>query len=509
MTEHWRGHTGWEIATMTIVDAEEIDVLILGAGLSGINAGYRVGSELPDRSYAILEARDIIGGTWSFWKYPGFRCDAAMTNFGFAWHPWPHDKKIIEGEPIVEYIQDAVKTHGIDKHIRFKHRVESSDWDSTESKWIVTVDAEGQRKVFKAGWLLMCTGYYAYDKALETHIPGIDSFRGTVAHPQWWPEDLDWAGKKVVIIGSGATTWTLFPTMAKTAAHTTVLQRSPSYVFALPTESRLDQWLKVLLPLWLAHWIASFKDLVIETLFVTYLLTFPGSSRKFLTNEAKKQLPEDYPVDVHFNPSYNPFEQRLCMAPDGDVFKTLHQANAEIVTDHIDKVTADGIHTTSGRFLPADIIVTATGLHVQLFGTSDVSVDGKPVNPGEHYIWRGCMLDGIPNAAAIIGYVAATWTPGADAVSRIAIKVMKQSHDKGALSATPVLAEKEREGNPRDMAIDAKSNYFLRAKDRMPISMGKGPWYGRKNVVVDRKALYLEDLSVGLDFHVPEKTKDE
>ncbi|KAL0935683.1 flavin-binding monooxygenase [Colletotrichum truncatum] len=488
--------------------AEELDVLILGAGISGINAAYRVRTELPQSSFAVLEARDIIGGTWSYWKYPGFRSDSNMTNFGFGWHPWPHNKKIIEGAPIAAYIEDAVKTHGIDKHIRFRHKVVSSSWDTDEARWTVTCDTPTGEKKLKAKFLFMCSGYYSYEKALDTQIPGIDKFQGQVIHPQWWPEDLDYTGKRVIIVGSGATSMTLFPNMAKNAGFTTILQRSPSYVFALSPESGLDKMLKLLLPLFLANWIILLKDLLLETIFIQIVLNFPDIAKRFLRAEAKRQLPKDYPVDVHFNPVYNPFQQRLNMSPDGDVFKALHQPNTEIVTDHIETVTADGILTKSGRHLPADIIITATGLHVQLFSGTDVTVDGVPVKVGEKYCWRGCMLDGVPNAAAIMGYVTQTWTPGADTVTRLCIRVIKQMQQTGAVSATPILSDEEKKSAPRLPCVDATSNYFKKAHSRMPVVTNRGPWYGRTNLIVDKLALWFGSVTVGMDYRLASKSKD-
>ncbi|TQN68518.1 FAD-containing monooxygenase EthA [Colletotrichum shisoi] len=448
--------------------AEELDILILGAGISGVNAAYRVRNELPGCTFAVLEARDMVGGTWSYWKYPGFRSDSNMTNFGFAWHPWPHGTKIIEGAPIAAYIQDAVSTHHIDDHVRLRH------------------------------------------KALDTQnqIPGIDNFEGKTIHPQWWPEDLDYAGKRVVIIGSGATTMTLFPNIAKTASFTTILQRSPSYVFALAAESSVDKAAKKILPLFLANWFVLLKDLALETLFIQIVLNFPALAKKFFRADAQRQLPKGYPVDIHFNPKYNPFEQRLNMCPDGDVFKTLHRPNTEIVTDHIETVTEDGILTKSGRHLPADIIVTATGLHVQLFGGADVTVDGVPVKVGDKYSWRGCMLDGVPNAAAIIGYVTQTWTPGADTVTRLFIRVIKETRKTGAVSATPVLTDEEKKSSPRLPCVDATSNYFKRAHGRMPVVTNQGPWYGRKNLIVDKLALWFGSVRVGMDYRMATKPKE-
>ncbi|GJC83350.1 FAD-containing monooxygenase EthA [Colletotrichum liriopes] len=486
---------------------EALDILIWGAGISGINAAYRVRSELPNSTFAVLEARDVVGGTWSYWKYPGFRSDSNMTNFGFQWHAWPHEKKIMKGEPIATYIKDAAKTHGIDKHIRLRHKILASNWDSDESQWTITADTPAGQKQIKAKFLFLCSGYYSYEKALKAHIPGIHDFHGEVIHPQWWPEDINYTNKRVVIVGSGATTMTLFPSIAQTAGFTTILQRSPSYVFAVPAESSLDKALKRFLPLVLANWMIFLVDLLIETFFIQFLFRFPNAARNYLRSEAQRQLPKDYPVDVHFKPIHNPFQQRLNLSPDGDVFKTLHQPNTEIVTDHIDTVTANGILTKSGRHLPADIIVTATGLYVQFLGGSKMTVDSVPINFGEKYIWRGCMLDGVPNAAAIMGYATQTWTPGADTVTQLFIRVIKHTQWAGAISATPVLSDEEKRNSPRLPFVSATSSYFKKAYDRMPLVTNQGPWYGRTNLIVDKLALWFGSVAVGMDYRLANKSK--
>lgn len=487
---------------------EDLDVLIIGAGLTGINAAHVLQQELPGTKYAILEGRDIVGGTWSFWKYPGFRCDALMTTFGFDWHPWPHDEHIVDGKLIAKYIEDAMETQGIDKNVRLKHHVVSSSWDSSEHMWTVVVDAEGQEKIFRAPWVMWCMGYYAYDRALETTIPNISEFKGSLVHPQWWPEDLDWAGKRVILIGSGATTWTLFPTMAETAGEITVLQRSPTFVMPLPRVNIFDRFWKRIIPLWMLHWIARSRDLLLETLFVSFLINNPKLGRRLLLWRAKMMLPKKYPAEVDFNPKYEPWQQRLCIAADGDVFKALHKPNAKIVTDHIEAVTSDGIRTRTGKFLPADIIVTATGLHIEFFGKSAVNIDGAPLNIHDHFVWRGSMLEGVPNAGLIMGYVKGSWTPGADAATRIFVKTIKSARAKGAVSAMPYLDEETKRTAERHMPFEATSNYFKSAKERMPVSLNKGPWYGRINIAVDRAALWFGDLTDGMRFEVPEKDKD-
>ncbi|EEY23780.1 phenylacetone monooxygenase [Verticillium alfalfae VaMs.102] len=398
--------------------AEELDVLILGAGLSGINAAYRVRTELPNASLAVLEGRDILGGTWSFWKYPGFRCDAAMTNFGFNWHPWTHERKIIEGERIIEYVEDAVRTHGLDKHISLRpphplRRLGLGDG---------ALDRRGRpRRSAKA---LPRRLHAALHRLLL-----------------WWPQDLDYAGKNVVIVGSGATTWTLFPTMAETAASVTVLQRSPSYVFALPSASPFDALLRRLLPLWLAHRLAAAKDLLLEVLFVGFLLTFPSAARSFLAKEATRQLPPGYPVDVHFNPSYKPWEQRLCISPDGDVFRALHRPNAEIVTDHIDAVVADGV---------------------------------PHAPPARH-------LAGRPSPWGVYGHMRAH-------------RYRARHPRRSTLDAA------ERKGRAQAARHGHEEQLLRVARNRLPMSMERGPWYARKNIVKDKAALWFGDVTTGIRY---------
>jgi cation diffusion facilitator CzcD-associated flavoprotein CzcO len=491
--------------------AEDFDIIIIGAGLSGINAAYTVRKKLPSHRFTVLEARDVVGGTWSFWKYPGFRSDSYMTTFGFFWHPWPHNKKMIDGPVIQRYIEDAVKTQVLDKLIRLRHRLAAANWSTAEQRWALEVDVPSdgavERKTFKAGFVLFCSGYYAYNKALPVDIPGIEDFGGRVVHPQWWPENLEYEGKRVVIIGSGATAVTLVPEIAKTAAHTTMLQRSPSYVFSLTAEHPMDKFLKWFLPLWMVHWICYWKDLFLEILLTQLMLRFPKWGRGFLRMQAAKHLPPGYPIDEHFNPRYDPFMQRCNMCPDGIFFDAIAAPNCEIVTDTIETVAKAGIRTTSGKEIPADIIITATGLYVQLFNGVSPTVDGKLVKVGQRYTWRGCMLDGVPNAAAIIGYTAQSWTPGADAMTRMAIRVMKHMQAIGATSVTPVL---DRTGDIPDLpCVPATSTYFVTARERIPKSTNQGPWYGRVDWLVDTWALLFGSMTVGMRYTIPEKGKDK
>ncbi|KAM5371723.1 hypothetical protein ACJZ2D_007888 [Fusarium nematophilum] len=485
---------------------EHHDILVLGAGLSGINTGHILREKLPHRSFAILEGRETIGGTWRFFRYPGFRSDSYMTSFGLRWHPWKHRHKMASAAEIVEYMEEAVDAARLRDKIRFKHRILSCEWRTDEQTWRLEVDADGSRKVLIANFVISCLGYYSYDKALETVIPGLEDFQGDTIHPQWWPEDFDYSDKRIVVIGSGATAITIVPSLAEKAANVTMLQRSPSFVISRPTYSYLDSFLRFLLPLAWAHWLMWWKDVVAEVVATEMLLKFPGSSRRLIMGSMKAALPKDIDVNVHFNPSYNPFQQRLCMCPDGDFFKALHRDNCEIVTDVIETVTEDGILLKSGRKLEADAIVTATGLHVQLFGGLTPRVDGQPINSGSQYTWRGCMLESLPNIAFVMGYVTTSWTPGADVMARTVVRIIKQMEKTGSTSVMPVM--ENRDEQPRKLVVSATSSYFIKASDRLPKVTGKGPWYGRVNLAVDAWAWLFGSVTDGLLYNHGQSKKD-
>ncbi|EWY92707.1 hypothetical protein FOYG_06192 [Fusarium oxysporum NRRL 32931] len=486
---------------------EHHDILVIGAGLSGINTAHVLNQRLPHRSYTILEAQSAIGGTWRFFRYPGFRSDSFMTAFGLPWHPWKHKQKMAQAGEIVEYLEEAVDAAGLRDKIRFRHKMLACEWRTDEQNWKIEIDADGQRKTFIANFVISCVGYYAYDKAFPTTIPGLKGFGGQVVHPQWWPEDLDYSGKRVIVIGSGATAITVVPSLAEKAGMVTMLQRSPSFVISQPTTSSLDSCLKSLLPFSLAYWLIYWKDVFLEVFSTQFLLNFPALGRKVLMGEMQKALPKDIDVNVHFNPRYNPFQQRLCMCPDEDFFKALHQDNCEIVTDTIETVTKDGILLESGRKLEADIIVTATGLYFQLFSGIAPLVDGQPIEVGSHYAWRGCMVDSVPNMGFVMGYVTTSWTPGADIMAKTLISVIKEMEKTGSTSVMPVLDEKDR-SKPQKLPVSATSSYFVKAADRMPKVTDEGPWYGRVNLAKDWWAWLMGDMSSGLLYSGGQRKKD-
>lgn len=497
---------------------EEYDFVIIGAGLSGIDAAYRLKTTLPGCTYTVLEARDCLGGTWGFFRFPGIRSDSALTVFGLPWRPWLEDKDVADGAQILRYIESAARDEGIDKHIQLNHRVTAAHWRSDEQRWTLHVDHDAKgggsrdgggagvaKKQYRAHWVISCAGYYAYDKPLAAEIPGVSRFRGTVVHPQFWPADLDWADKKVVIIGSGATAVTLLPNIAKTAGHVTMLQRSPSYVLTIPSVDPLGVWLRRLLPAWLASPIIWWLAFLTETIFTGSGLAFPNLVRKLLMFLMREQLPSNVPVDVHFNPRYPPFEQRLCICPDGDFFKALHQDNCDIVTSHIRAVEEDGVLTEAGDKLEADIIITATGLYVQILGGVVPTVDGKPVDIPNSLAWRGMMLSGVPNIGTIIGSTVTSWTPAADVSIKMLIRIYKHMKKVGATSAMPFHDKQDLEIKRSKPVVGHSSTYFVQAQKRLPRVTGKSPWYERTSTIYDNFILWFGSVTSGMVYVVPEK----
>lgn len=484
------------------MEQEQYDFVVIGAGLSGIDAAYRLKTTLPECTYTILEARDRIGGTWSFFNYPGIRADSALTVFGLPWRPWLEDKDMADGARIRQYIEDAARDEGIDKNIQLNHKLTAAHWASEDQQWTLHVNARGIQKQYRAHWVISCAGYYAYDKPFNAEIPGISNFKGMVVHPQFWPSDLGWADKKVVIIGSGASAITLLPNIAKTARRVTMLQRSPSYVLALPLVDPQGVWLRKHLPAWLANPINWWRAFLTEIIFVWFNLTFPNLGRKLLMYLMKEQLPKNVPVDVHFNPRYSPFEQRVGICPDGDFFKALYQDNCDIVTSTIRTVEEDGILTDAGDKLEADIIITATGLYVQLLGGVIPTVDGTPIDIGNSFAWRGMMLSGLPNMGTIIGSTITSWTPAADASVKMLIRVYKHMKMVGATSAVPVHNENLKQSKP---VVNQSSTYFVKAEKRLPRATGKSPWYGRTSTVYDNLMLWVGSVTNGMIYVMPEK----
>lgn len=495
-----------------MTDTKVLDVMVVGAGISGINAAYRVQSGLPDASYALIEARDRIGGTWDFFKYPGLRSDSDLSTFGFTWRPWYSSKMIADGESIRSYVETCAREFGIDKHINFGHRLISADW--SDNKWTLTVEADGQRKYFQAKFIVLATGYYDYKTPLKTDIPGIENFQGTIAHPQFWPTDMNVKGKKLVIIGSGATAITLLPVLVDQGADVTLLQRSPSYVLSRPSVDGFTRLLTKILPMQLAAFFARIKFLVLPWIFYKFCRAYPGLAKKMIRRETAKQLPPSIPVDPHFLPRYDPWDQRLCLCPDQDFFKALKTGNAHMATGTIETVTKNGIeyhpalptsipgdykkanaqangfadghlpakHTTT---IDADIIVTATGLKFLLAGGADLTVNGQPRAISDSYIWKGLLLSDIPNAATIIGYTNASWTLGSDSSAKTIVRLLKHMRKNGTSVAVPRISESEAKSMRQMDVVNLNSTYVERARGDMPKAGDVAPWRPRSSYWVD------------------------
>ena len=474
------------------------DMIIIGAGISGINAAYRVQTELPNYKYTIFESRGAIGGTWDLFRYPGIRSDSDLHTFGFPWRPWSDKKAIADGTSIRNYVQKSAETYGIDRKIQFHHKVLAADWSSNEQRWALSVDADGEKTTVYARFIILSTGYYDYSEPLQASIPGLDSFKGKVIHPQFWPEDYDYSNKNMIIIGSGATAITLLPIVAEKAAKVTMLQRSPTYVIALPTEDPTGNFIRRFLPNWLAFKIVRWKFLVLPFLFFKFCRGFPNAARKVLRKRTMEHLPKTIPHDPNFKPKYNPWEQRMCVCPDGDFFKALKRGNADIVTDSIDTVTEHGITTQNGTKLDADVIVTATGLKMQLAGGAKISVDGKFVNPGDKFMWKGMMLQDMPNAAFVIGYTNASWTLGADATAKHVCRMLKYMDKAGLESATPRVGKDER--LVESPVMNLNSTYLEKAKGTLPKAGDSGPWQPRSSYLTDIWVSSYGNLTKGIHF---------
>ncbi len=464
--------------------AEHFDVVIVGAGLSGIGAAYHLTHKLPKKTYAILEGREAIGGTWDLFRYPGIRSDSDMYTLGYNFKPWPGAKAIADGPSIREYVNETAKENGIDKHIRFRHRVVSADWSSKESKWTVTTE-KGEAKEsaqFTCSFLMMCSGYYRYEAGYTPEFEGRADFKGAVIHPQHWPEDLDYSGKDVVVIGSGATAVTIVPEMAKTAKHVTMLQRSPTYVVSRPSEDKIALGLRKFLPAKTAYGVTRWKNVLLQQYLYARSRKDPDKVRKYITDLAQKELGEDYPVSTHFNPKYNPWDQRMCLIPDSDLFNEIRGGRASVVTDTIDRFTAGGIKLKSGKELKADIVVTATGLDLLFLGGMEVSVGGTKADMSKKLTYKGMMYEGVPNLVSIFGYTNASWTLKCDLTCEFACRLMAKMDAAGAKAATPKASTGDVKQTPW---LDFSSGYVQRTIDRFPKQGERKPWRLNQNYTAD------------------------
>ncbi|WIY01429.1 NAD(P)/FAD-dependent oxidoreductase [Amycolatopsis mongoliensis] len=474
--------------------AEHVDVLIVGAGLSGVGAACRLQERLPGKTYAILEARDTIGGTWDLFRYPGIRSDSDMFTLGYPFRPWKDPKAIADGPSILAYVRETAAAHDIERHIRFGHRVVSASWSSADAVWTVST-AHGV--TFTCRFLYLCSGYYSYENGHVVDFPGGDEFAGDIVHPQHWPDELDYDGKQVVVIGSGATAVTLVPAMAPRAARVTMLQRSPSYIVARPGRDALADRIRALLPEKLAHRVVRGKNVVLGTFFFQLLRRLPDRASLALRKRVAAQLPASIPVDPHFVPDYHPWDQRLCLVPDADLFQALRSGKADIVTDRISRFTVSGVLLESGRELPADVIVTATGLRLVAFGGIALTVDGRTIEPGEQRAYKGMMFGGIPNLAWCVGYTNNSWTLRADLTSQYVCRLLQYLDRRGFVSCTPDVASASSAGRPRPI-VDLASGYIKRAAPGLPKQGERRPWMMRQNYLLDLADMRLNRLDDGV-----------
>jgi cation diffusion facilitator CzcD-associated flavoprotein CzcO len=463
-------------------EPEFSDVLIIGAGISGIGAAYRIHEKNPHLTYTILERRERIGGTWDLFRYPGIRSDSDIFTLSYSYEPWVRPENMADGADIREYLTNTARKHEIDRHIRFETHVKSADWDSTTDTWTVQTEESGVEKAYRGRFLFFGTGYYNYDSPYTPEFPGLEEFAGQLVHPQYWPESLDYTGKNVVVIGSGATAISMIPSMADKAGHVTMLQRSPTYLMSM---SRINPVLKVirkLLPRTVSHAIARFLFAVITTVSYAFARKAPKTFTRLARATALRYLPEGYDVDTHFKPRYKPWDQRLCVILDGDFYTQIGDGRVEVVTDHVDHMDAAGIVLKSGRRIDADIIVTATGLQLQALGGIELSIDGSEIKPTERFVYKEHLLEDVPNMAWCIGYTNASWTLRADMTARAVAKLLAYMDSHGYTHAYPHLGDVPMREKP---TFDLQSGYVQRSPNALPKSGVHRPWNVRHNYVLD------------------------
>ena len=474
-------------------------MVVVGAGLSGVGAAYRLQTECPRLSFELLEARDAIGGTWDLFRYPGVRSDSDMFTLCYPFRPWRDPQAIADGGSILDYVRETATAYGIDAKIRFRTRVLAADWSTEDARWTLTLEETAEdgtvsQSTLTCGFLYACTGYYDYAQGYTPEFPGIESYAGEVVHPQFWPEGLDYAGKRVVVIGSGATAITLVPAMARAAGHVTMLQRSPTWIASVPGRDKFANGLRGVLPARLAHRIIRGKNIAFSITVYTFCRRAPKAARRVLTKLNARVLKDDALIREHFSPTYNPWEQRLCAAPDADFHRALKSGHVDVVTDHIDAFVPEGVRLKSGRVLEADVVVTATGLKLKAVGGIEPALDGVPVRLNERYIWRGAMVSGVPNFAVCIGYTNASWTLRADITSRLVCKILNHMERNGYQAVAP----EPEDGLGSRPLLDLTSGYVQRSLQDLPKQGDRSPWRVSQNYVVDVATTLRADLAKGL-----------
>ena len=479
---------------------EHFDVVIVGAGISGIGAGHHLQRLSPDRSFVILEGRADMGGTWDLFRYPGIRSDSDMYTLGYSFRPWTDAKAIADGPTILRYVKDTAQEAGIDRHIRFNHHVKRAAWSTADARWTVEAEQDGQVRAFTCNFLFMCSGYYNYAKAHSPDFEGADQFAGRIVHPQFWPEDLDYAGKRVVVIGSGATAVTLVPEMAKTAAKVTMLQRSPTYVVSRPSEDNVANWLRSKLPSKTAYGITRWKNVLFGMFFYRLARRKPDKVKERIIGMVREHLGPDYDVATHFTPSYNPWDQRLCLVPDADLFDALKAGTAAVETGRIAKFDSKGIALEDGRHIDADIIVTATGLELQLLSDVVFTVDGEAKDLSKSLNYKGMMYSDVPNLASSFGYTNASWTLKADLTCAYVCRILNTMKRRGLRQATPRV---DRSTVSEVNFLDFSSGSVQRAIDKFPKQGDKKPWKLNQNYALDIVALKFGSVDDAMEFSNP------
>lgn len=472
----------------TAIATDHVDILIIGAGLSGIGAAYYLQKEHPNKRFAILEARGASGGTWDLFRYPGIRSDSDLYTFGYAFKPWVNDKAIADADAILSYLRETASENGIDKKIRYHRKAVAASWSSEDARWLVDIEHTdtGERSQMSCRWVFCASGYYRYDEGFTPHFEGRERFQGQIIHPQHWPEDLDYTGKRVVVIGSGATAVTLIPAMARKTAHITMLQRTPSYILPVPEKDTIGLRLRKIFSPELAYRLTRWKNIARQRFVWLLCQRYPNFARRLIRRFNVKFLPEGFPVDEHFNPPYNPWDQRLCAVPNGDLYKAIHAGKASIVTDHIETFTEHGIALKSGKELEADIIITATGLKLLPFGGMKLSVNGEPVVLREKVAFKGMMLSGIPNMAFAIGYTNSSWTLKVDLVCQHFCRLLSYMDAHGYAYCQPEVPDPSMPTRP---LLDFDAGYVKRAIDELPRQGPREPWVMSMNYYTDVRLL--------------------
>ncbi len=475
------------------MNTEYIDTIIIGAGLSGIGAAYHFQNKCPSKSLAILEGRENLGGTWDLFRYPGIRSDSDMFTYGYKFNPWTDKDSLATGEKLLAYLNETADKNGIKQKIRFNHKVKKLAWSSVTARWSLEVEVNGETRLFASSFVLSCSGYYDYNEGYEPKFNNKEAFEGQFVHPQHWPQDLDYSNKKVVVIGSGATAVTLVPNLANQAKHVTMLQRSPTYIASMPWQDGLLSVMRFLLPkVWVSRF-ARQRNIFMASLYYNFMTRFPKSAKKFI-DKKRNQILTTGIDQKHFSPRYDPWDQRLCLVPDGDLFHALNEGKASIRTDHVDEFTKTGIRLKSGEHLEADIIVSATGLNMKLFANMEISVDGQKINPADKMFYRGVLLEGVPNFGAVFGYTNASWTLKSEMVSEYVCRIINHMDEVEHPICTPV----DVHDTKQELFLNLSSGYVQRAQDGIPKQGASQPWRLDQNYRKDKRRLKGVEIEDGI-----------